>query len=192
MPLVVAALAASIGMERLSLRGGLGLALATLGVVLVVTAHGVSFSSSTFLGDVLTLGAVVCWATYTVALRRLDLPLSTLAITTWTVVLGSPLLVLAGVPQLLSMDWGATTPRGWAILLYSVVLSLAVSYILWNRSVKAVGSNRTAIFSTLTPLIAMASAMLILGETPGSSQLLGGSAIITGIVIARRGRSAPS
>lgn len=192
MPLVVAALAAAIGMERLSLRAALGLALATLGVVLVVTAHGVSFSSRTFLGDVLTLGAVVCWATFTVALRRLNLPLSTLSITTWTVVLGSPLLVLAGVPQLLSMDWGSTTPRGWAILLYSVVLSLAVSYILWNRSVKAVGSNRTAIFSTLTPLVAMASAMLILGETPGVSQLLGGAAIITGIVIARRGRSVPT
>ncbi len=186
MPLVVAALAASIGMERLSPRGVFGLALATLGVVLVVTANGVSFSSDTFVGDILTLGAVVCWATFTVGLRRLDLPLSTLAITTWTIVLGSPLLVVAGLPQLWSMDWGATTITGWLILLYSVVLSLAVSYILWNRSVKAVGSNRTAIFSTLTPLVAMASAMLILGETPGVAQLVGGAAIVAGIVVSRR------
>ena len=185
MPLVVAGLAAAIGMERLSRRSAVGLALATLGVVLVVTAQGVGFSSTTFLGDILTLGAVLCWATFTVGLRRLDLPLSTLAITTWTVVLGSPLLVVAGLPELLAMDWSRTTLAGWGALLYSVVLSLALAYILWNRSVRAVGPNRTAIFTTLTPLVAMASAMLILSETPGRSQLIGAAAIIAGILVSR-------
>lgn len=185
MPLVVAGLAAAIGMERLSRRSAIGLALATLGVVLVVTAKGVGFSSETFVGDILTLGAVLCWGTYTVGLRRLHLPLSTLAITTWTVVLGSPLLVVAGLPDLMTMDWSRTTWAGWGALLYSVVLSLAVAYILWNRSVRMVGPNRTAIFTTLTPLVAMSSAMLILGEEPGASQLVGAAAIIAGIVVSR-------
>ena len=56
------------------------------------------------------------------------------------------------------MDWSAVGWEGWAALAYATVLSLVVAYVIWNRSVQAVGPSRTAIYMCLTPLVAVIAA----------------------------------
>jgi drug/metabolite transporter (DMT)-like permease len=183
MPVMVAGLAALSGTERLDRRSRTALTIAFLGVVLVIVHQGVRFSAATLDGDLLSLGAVICWATFTLGVRRLHTPLSPLAITAWTLILGTPVLLLAGVPQLLTMDWSRVTWLGWVGLVYSSALSLVVAYILWNRSVREVGAHRTAIFACLTPIVATAGAALLLGERPGLVQILGGAMVLGGVVV---------
>jgi len=146
---------------------------------MVVAARGLSFGSATFRGDALTFGAVVCWAGFTIGVRRLALPVSPLAITTWTVVFGTPVLVALGLPSLLRMDWGAVSGAAWAGMVYSSALSLVVAYVLWNNSVRVVGSSRTAVFACITPLVAMGS------ERPLPVQLLGAAAVLVGVLLAQ-------
>ncbi len=191
MPAVVAGLGAVFGIERLSARGAQGLVLATVGVVMVVAARGISFGSATFRGDALTFGAVVCWAGFTIGVRRLALPMSALAITTWTMVFGTPVLIALGLPSLLRMDWGAVSGVAWAGLVYSSALSLVVAYVLWNNSVRVVGSSQTAVFACITPLVAMGSAILMLGERPLPVQLLGTAAVLGGVLLAQLSPAAP-
>ncbi|HEX6990262.1 MAG TPA: DMT family transporter, partial [Gemmatimonadales bacterium] len=80
---------------------------------------------------------------------------------------------------------------GWGGVLYSSAFSLVLSYIIWNRSIKVVGSNRTAIFACLTPVFAMLTAMLILGERPGLAQFSGGALVIAGVLLSQRSASLP-
>ena len=186
MPAMVAGLAFAFRLERVTTRAAEGLALASLGVVLVVAARGVSFGARTLPGDLLTFVAVICWAVFTLGIRRLAVPMSPLAITTWTVVLATPLLVIAGLPSMLATDWGAVSLLGWAGLAYTSVLSLVLAYILWNDSIRAIGASRTAVFSCLTPLVAMSSAVLVLHERPTLVQLAGAAAILTGVLLSQR------
>jgi drug/metabolite transporter (DMT)-like permease len=186
MPAMVAGLAFAFRLERVTARAAEGLALASLGVVLVVAARGVSFEAGTILGDVLTFMAVICWAVFTLGVRRLPAGISPLAITTWTMVLGTPVLLAAGLPSLVRMDWGAVSGLAWAGLLYSSAMSLVVAYILWNGSVRSIGSSRTAVFACLTPLVAMGSAALILHERPTAMQLAGAVAILSGVLLSQR------
>ena len=186
MPAMVAGLAFAFRLERVTARAAEGLALASVGVVLVVAARGVSFGASTLPGDVLTFGAVICWAVFTLGIRRLAVPMSPLAITTWTTVLATPLLVLVGLPSMLAMNWRAVSLLGWAGLVYASVLSLVLAYILWNDSIRAIGASRTAVFSCLTPLVAMSSAVLVLHERPTLVQLAGAAAILTGVLLSQR------
>lgn len=186
MPATVAALGAATGTERLSRNGWQGLVLASLGVVMVVAARGLDFSSRTIVGDALTVCAVLCWAVFTIGVRRLEEPISPLALTAWTTILGTPLLIAIGLPGLLKMDWSATSVMGWGGLLYSTVLSLIVAYVIWNRSIQVVGSNRTAIFMCVTPLVAMGSAVAFLGERPRPVQLVGGAMILGGVLLSQR------
>lgn len=186
MPAMVAGLAFSFRLERVTARAAEGLALASVGVVLVVAARGVSFGASTLPGDLLTFGAVICWAVFTLGIRRLAVPMTPLAITTWTVVLATPLLVVVGLPSMLRMDWRAVSLLGWAGLVYASLLSLVLAYILWNDSIRAIGASRTAVFSCLTPLVAMSSAVLILHERPTVVQLAGAAAILTGVLLSQR------
>jgi drug/metabolite transporter (DMT)-like permease len=76
-------------------------------------------------------------------------------------------------------------------MLYSSIFSLVIGYIIWNRSIKVVGSNRTAIYACLTPVFAMVTAMFILGERPGLPQLAGGLLVITGVLLSQRSGPLP-
>ena len=186
MPSIVALLAVTLGFEPLRPKVLGGVLVATLGVVLVVAARGTGFGEATMAGDLLTLGAVICWAGYTLGLRVLPPDVSPLRVTMVTTLAGMPGLVLAGVPEMLAMDWSAVGWQGWAALAYATLFSLLLAYLIWNRSVKVVGPSRTVIYMCLTPLIAVASAAAFLGERPQPLQGVGAALIIGGVLLTRR------
>ena len=186
MPSIVALLSVALRFEPFRPKVLGGVLVATLGVVLVVAARGTGFGEATSAGDLLTLGAVICWAGYTLGLRVLPDEISPLRVTMVTTVAGTPGLVLAGLPELLEMDWSAVGWQGWAALGYATVFSLLVAYLIWNRSVKIVGPSRTVIYMCLTPLIAVASAAAFLGERPMPLQAVGAALIIAGVLLTRR------
>jgi drug/metabolite transporter (DMT)-like permease len=182
MPALVAAMATTFGFEAWRPRVFWGIGIGTVGVAV----QGIDFSSSTIVGDGLTVLAALCWAGYTVGLRTLPADISPLRVTAVTTVAGTPGLVLAGVPELLALDWGAVGVSGWAALAYATLLSLVAAYILWNRSVQLAGPSRTVVYTCLTPLIAGAAAWGLLGERPHPLQGVGAALIIGGVLLTRR------
>jgi drug/metabolite transporter (DMT)-like permease len=185
LPTAVALLAGLLGLERITRRMRWGIAIGTAGVIIVIATRGVGFHSSTLSGDLLTLLAVLCWAGYTVGLRRVPPGVSSLRVTTTTTIAGTPVLVLAGLPGVLRQDWSAVHSPAWAGLGYAATFSLVLAYLLWNRSVKAVGGTRTAIYMCVTPLVAAAGAWLLLGERPHALQGIGAILIVTGVLLTR-------
>ena len=186
-PTVVAMFAGALGLERITLRMWVGIAMGTAGVALVIATGGVGFNRETFVGDLLTVLAVLFWAGYTVGLRRVPQNVSPLRVTAITTMAGTPGLVLVGVPSLLQLDLGAVGPNAWLAVGYSSVLSLVVAYLLWNRSVKAIGGTRTAIYMCLTPVVAVFGAWLLLGERPQPLQGVGAVLIVAGVLLTRTG-----
>jgi drug/metabolite transporter (DMT)-like permease len=184
-PTVVAVFAGILGLERITPRMWNGIVVGTLGVVLVIATSGVDFSTTTLHGDLLTVLAVLCWAGYTVGLRKLPKGLSPLRVTTVTTIAGMPGLVIVGLPGLLRMEWGVVPGTAWAALFYATVFSLVVAYLLWNRSVQAVGGTRTAIYMCVTPLVAVGAAWIMLGEHVRPLQGVGAVLIIAGVLLTR-------
>jgi drug/metabolite transporter (DMT)-like permease len=191
LPTVVAVFAGSLGLERITPRMRWGIALGTLGVVLVIATRGVGFEAGTLVGDIVTVVAVLCWAGYTVGLRAVPPGITPLRVTTITTIAGTPGLVLAGLPGVFRLSWQAVDLTAWLALAYAAVLSLVVAYLLWNRSVKAVGGTRTAIYMCVTPLVAAGGAWMLLGERPHPLQGLGAVLIVAGVLLTRaRGTTA--
>lgn len=184
-PILTALVGAWIGAERITGAVAWAIAIGTAGVLLVVLAKadGFGFSLETLSGDALTLGAVGCWAIYTHGVRKVGPAVSPLRTAAVTILGGTPILVLVGIPDLRAQDWHLVTPAIWGAVLYSAFLSIVVSYVLWNRSVHLIGANRTALFGITTPLFAMAAAALMLGERPSPVQLLGALLIIGSVVV---------
>lgn len=184
-PILTALVGAAIGDERITRVVGWAIAIGTGGVLLVVLAKtdGIGFSLATLSGDALTLGAVLCWALYTHGVRRIGPAVSPLRTAAITILGGTPILVLVGIPGLVAQDWSAVGPGIWGAVFYSAFLSIVVSYVLWNRSVHLIGANRTALFGITTPLFALAAAAVLLGERPSPVQLLGAVLIIGSVVV---------
>ena len=99
---------------------------------------------------------------------------------------GTPGLILAGLPQLARTDWRALGAGVWGALAYSAVLSIVFSYVVWNTSVRAVGSSRTAVYACVTPLVAALVSWPLLGERPRPLQAVGAALIIAGVLLTRR------
>jgi drug/metabolite transporter (DMT)-like permease len=183
LPVIVAVLGTVLGIERASPLMWLGVLLGTAGVLLVVTAHGVHLNSRALTGDLLVLFATLCWSFYTVGVLRAGRGVNPLQITAITAAAGTPGLLLLGAPGLVRQNWAAVSVGTWGALAYAALLSLVLSYVLYNRAVQAIGSGRTAIYNCLTPLVAMLVAWFTLGEAPLAIQFLGVALVIAGVLV---------
>ena len=190
MPVLVTVAASLLGIEQVSARQRIAIVLATIGVVIVVFAHGGTLGGGIGAGELLLFGGVVTWAAYTLMLRHWKLPISALRLTAWTLYTGTPGLVLIGMPALRRTNWSQVSLAGWGGTLYAALLSLIAAYILWNRGVAKLGAARTVAYNTVVPLVATVIAMVGLGERPGVAHLIGGVLIVSGVLLTR-GEAAP-
>lgn len=176
------------GHERLTPLVGAGATLTLIGMVLVVLGSGqqVGLGTTTLVGDVLMAVAAVLWATYTVGSSRLVRKYGPIRVTTWTLWVGTPVLVLMAVPQMTATPWMEVPLAAWGGVLFSGLFALAIAYLLWYRGVQRIGASRTAVYSNLVPVVALITAWIWLGEVPSAVQLSGAVVILGGIWLARR------
>ena len=186
-PVMTALLSAYLGHEQVRPRTWIGVGATLVGIVLVAFEDGFAIGSETFAGDLMLLGASAAWAVFTVNSRPLVERYGSIAVTVWTLWVGTAMLVVIGMPSALRADLGAVSPGAWAAVFYSGVLSIGISYLLWNNGVRVVGNTRTASFSNLVPIVAILTAWLWLGERPSVLQIVGAAVIIAGVTIARSG-----
>jgi drug/metabolite transporter (DMT)-like permease len=189
-PTWVALIVSAVGVERLAFRGWLGVILSLLGIALIIagsnrTAH-FQFGGATLGGDLLILGATLCWSCYTLLVRPLMRHYSSAAVTSFSTTMGTIPLVLVAIPSLVRLDLAAVPIISWAALLFSGVFGIALAYFFWNHGVARLGSARTSLYSNLTPPIALVTAWLWLGETLTPLQWGGTLLALGGVILARQ------
>jgi len=186
-PLIVSLLGAVTGIEALRRPVALGGLLGFAGVALILTGKGTALGVGQLGGDLAIFGATLCWAVFTLGVRALRLPISTLRLTALTMLTGAPGLLLLGGEGLVHLDWADVSIRAWIGVGYSTLLAIVIAYILWNNGVRVVGSGRTSIFNSMIPLVAMLVAWPLLGEHPRPVQIGGAVLIVGGVLYSRRG-----
>jgi drug/metabolite transporter (DMT)-like permease len=75
-------------------------------------------------------------------------------------------------------------------MFFSAIFAIGLAYLIWYRGVERIGNTRTAIFSNLTPVVAMIAAAFLLGERPSIGSIIGGVLTLTGIAVVRSDRGA--
>jgi drug/metabolite transporter (DMT)-like permease len=177
------------GQERLPSSVWIGVSATVLGMVLlVVGGAGVSFTGASLRGDLLMMGSAVIWAAYTVGSRPLVHRYGAMPVTAWTLWVGTPALVALGARDLVDVALTELGVEVWLAVVYAGVLAISVAYLLWNRGIRRLGNARTAVYSNLVPVVALAAAWLALGERPTPLQLGGAAVILFGLTLTRLGR----
>lgn len=173
------------GGERHSARAWFGAAGSLVGVGLVSRAALRLEGTEALLGNLLIIFAAAFWALYTQGSRPMIRRYGAVRTTAWTLWSGAVIIFLMGIPSMLRQDWGAIDAVSWAGLLYSAFFSIGLAYLLWYRGVGRLGSSRTAIYSNLTPVVALAAGALWLGEAVTPLSLLGAGMVIGGVMLVR-------
>jgi drug/metabolite transporter (DMT)-like permease len=131
------------------------------------------------------LAAAFCWGWYSGSTVRLVAKYGALRLTFWLMLTGTLFLVPPLVPFMARQEWFSIPAAGWFGFAYSTLFAIVYCYLGWSYAIKHVGAARTAIYANVTPVTALVSAWLMLGERLVAAQLLGAALILTGVFIVR-------
>lgn len=186
-PIFVILLSGVLGLEYITGVMAVGVALSFCGTALIIGlgTGGLSLSGPAFIGSIISLCGAFSWATYSIMARTLLRRYSPLKVTALALVTGTPLLVLLSAGDLLHQNWADISPQGWVGLCYSFLFGTVVAFAVWNVSIQKTGSTRTAVFSNLTPIIAVIVSGLFFGEMLNVWQIVGAAVTLTGVTLTR-------
>lgn len=186
-PAFIAIIGRLRGSERVSARGVVGIALSILGMGLVVvgTADTGPNRRATLLGDSLLLISALCWSLYTVYLQPYTHRIGGIHLSALTMIGGMVPLLIVAAPSMVATHWRALPPLAWGSVAYSGLFALVIAYLFWYHGVRVLGPTRTAMYSNLQPVFALAVAWLILGEGITGWEIAGAISIIAGLLLTR-------
>jgi drug/metabolite transporter (DMT)-like permease len=184
-PIFTALFSFLLRIERLPREFWVATAITFGGVALVALGSGGSFSASLG-GDLLALALSASWALYSVTIAPLMRTYSPYRISAVVLLAMCVPLLTVSSSQLGAQDYGMLGWIPWAALAFAVVGPLVLTNVLWFTAIHRVGPSRATLFANLQPFVSAIFALLILSEHLGALQVVGGVAILGGILLERR------
>ncbi|MEO4054621.1 DMT family transporter [Solibacillus sp. CAU 1738] len=188
-PIIIYILSFIFLKERLSKFQILGTALSLTGVLFIIS--GGSFSSlaqfSFNQGDLIVLVAVFCWGVYSLLIKQYAGRLPGYSTFLVTIALGAIMLLPFTVYELISssftIDWSLKTISA---IFYVGIFASIVAFLSWNSGVVSLGANKASIYLNFIPLFAAIFAVIFIGEQLQISQIIGGLAVISGVLLTNK------
>src|SRR5215216_5235279 len=179
-PAMVAVAAIVLGRERADAARFGALALASVGLVLVLASARPGALDP--LGAALALGAATIYTAYIlvsqgIAGRIGPTLLSALVCT------GASVTLSAGSALLGDLRPTEVTAAGWGWLAGIAVVSTVAAVSLFFAGLKRVGPTTASILSTVEPVVTVVLAFLVFGELLGVLQLVGGALVIAAVLV---------
>ena len=189
-PALVAALGAIMLKEKLSARQTAGLVVSVAGVAFIVIAGRTGAGAGATSGDslkgvILIVGALLCAGFFNIFSRRASASFSPVETTFAMMVSGAVFFgILAVVQDRITGASGILT-RGtldaWLAVAYLGILSSVVAFFLVNYTLAKLKASQSAVFGTLTTLIALVAGVLLRGESFGIAKAAGALMIVAGV-----------
>lgn len=171
------------GLEKVrlgwSLVGGTVLALAGM-ALMVFEGKKVQLSAT---GDLLAIGAALCWAVYSLFMGQLTREYGTLTATRKVFFYGllTILPFLGGCRDSFSADILCQTAV-WGNLLFLGLIASLVCFLVWNLVIDKLGNVTSTNYVYLNPIFTLLTAMALLGERMTPLAALGSVAILAGVI----------
>jgi drug/metabolite transporter (DMT)-like permease len=193
-PIFTALLAWVLLREPFGLIQVLGLVLAALGTLLVVSRGEFetgAISLPATRGDLLVFLSAPNWAIFSVLSKRLLARYPPSFMITVTMGLGWLLLLPLFVASAGWRELPGLSLEGWAGLLFLGLFCSGLAYVFWYDALKVAGAGHVASFLYLEPLVTLVVAMALLKEKPVIGTLVGGGLILSGVWLVNRHRGRP-
>jgi drug/metabolite transporter (DMT)-like permease len=194
-PAMVAAVNVVLGRERLDRRRGFALGLAIVGMIAVVASQldpsgGIRLDA---IGIGLALGAAVSQTVFVVISRDgyAEVPTEqAMTIVLLVTVVGSvALAILNGTAA--SLAYPVVAPDVLPLLVLAGIFTAAIPSLGFLTGIRAIGGTRAGILMLFEPVVGVALAAWLLGESLVPIQLVGAVAILAAAVVLQRSATGP-
>jgi drug/metabolite transporter (DMT)-like permease len=165
--------------EMLTVRLALGQVLGIIGVLVITFGRVGSVSPQ---GVLLMAATGISWGLYSVYGRTFKNPF----VYTYNTFLIFGIICLTLIPvsyPFLGGGWTGISPYALGLALYMGAVSTALSYVLWNWTLRRLRASQGGISQLVVPILTSILGVLLLSEQVSTSLLIGGALILTGIYI---------
>ena len=174
------------GQEKLSGTNLFGMALSIAGIFFLNLDKNLNLQTSYLVGDLLTLAGSVAFAYYTVMSKNVAAQYGSVSATAFTYLAGACVFLPVGMPSLLTVPW---LDLSWGVLLayfYVAVLASVLAPLIFYYALRSMSASRLAALTYLQPVVTTVASVLILSEKLTLNFILGGSVVLSGIVLTQR------
>jgi drug/metabolite transporter (DMT)-like permease len=175
--------------EKLLIYQVLGIALATLGVILVVSKGELkSFHSGAFgePGDLLILLSALNWAVFSILSRWGLMRYSAAGMMFYVMFFGWIFTTIFFISSSGYEQIQQLTRDGWLAIIFLGVACSGFAYIFWFDALQVIPASQVGSFLYIEPLVAMVIAWFVLQEPILIVSIVGGCAIILGVWLVNR------
>lgn len=173
------------GIEQLTRAQVLGVGVACVGVLVFLSDKLLGGQWRASGGDLVLLVSASFFSYYTVAAKPLIERHGGVTVMTYATLLGSGPVVLVSLPAGLQVDWAGVSPLIWAGMLWAVLVSAFLGWLVWGWINAVRGVARTAPLLYLMPPVAGLVAWLITGERYTAVKLAGAALALGGVALAQ-------
>lgn len=168
--------------ERITARKLGGIIAAFIGLFVVVRwGAGETINFNYLLGVLITFGAPLSWAVYTIVgkpmVHRHDPNMITMSAVVW----GSLPLAFFTPPF---KTMAAISAKGWGALLFLSLICTIFGFLVWSWALKKTEAARLGALVYLIPLVTIISGLVFIKEAPTVGLIAGGLVLIAGVVTA--------
>jgi drug/metabolite transporter (DMT)-like permease len=193
-PLWSVIIVALLRMERVHPAQWLGIVIGLLGVAWFLSSvhsqpevgvgHTLTQGEILF-GDLLTLVGVMLFTLYGIVNKRLAVRYSPPELMCYTLCIGTAVLIPFCLPSVLSQNWSTVTWRTWAIIPYTVLFPIYLTYSIWNWAIGKRGVGYVTLYNYAIPVIGGLVGFLVLREALTPVQMGAGAIVLCGMLVAR-------
>jgi len=173
------------GVEHLTHGQIIGVGIACLGVLAFLSDKLLGGHWQASGGDLTLLIAASFFSYYTVAAKPLIERLGGITVMTYAVLLGSAPVVAISLPAGLRVAWSEVSPAIWVGIVYAVLISAFLGWLVWGWINAIRGVARTAPLMYLMPPVAGLVAWAITGERYTAVKLGGAALTLAGVALAQ-------
>ena len=179
-PLWVALAAMLFFRERLRLDFWLGLALALTGAVFIV-GRDFLLHPRLGIGDLMACGAAVFYAAYMLTTQRGRVNLDVFRY--WWLASLSATLGLMAISLVMGYSLTGYSPHSWLIFLATAIVSQIIGYMSISYALGHLPASVVSPSLIGQPIVTTILAIPLLGEIPGTIQIVGGAIALVGIYL---------
>jgi drug/metabolite transporter (DMT)-like permease len=179
------------GVERLTRAQVIGVAVACVGVLVFLSDKLLGGHWRASGGDLVLLVAASFFSYYTVAAKPLIERHGGVTVMTYATLLGSAPVVLISLPAGLQVDWTEVSPLIWAGMLWAVLVSAFLGWIVWGWINAVRGVARTAPLMYMMPPVAGLVAWATTGESYSATKIGGAMLALAGVALAQFASTKP-
>jgi drug/metabolite transporter (DMT)-like permease len=188
-PVFVVALGVTALEERLDRRTTAGMALATVGTLIVLADRYdlATLADGSLVGATVLVVSAFGWAGFTVFGKPVVRRYGALEAVTYATVLSLPLFGALAAVELwiggVELSSIPTSPSVVGAVLYLGVFSTAVAWYCWYKGMEYADASAVGVFFFAQPVVGIALGALLLDEPVGSGFLVGGVLLAAGVFL---------